>query len=80
MHEIAECDQLPRHQHVGIDVDGRMPHRITDPLDAQRRRRLGVPVVEEVPNRQVGCAPSIRIQLPSCSSADNTTSKLPSRR
>ena len=52
VHEIAECDQLPRHHHVGIDVDGLRPHRITDPFDAQGRRRLGVPVVEEVPNGQ----------------------------
>ena len=34
---------------------GALPcYRVTDPLDSQRRRGLGVPVVEEVPHRQRG--------------------------
>ena len=52
--EIAEGDQLPRHRHVRIDRTACGLHRVTEPLDAQRRRHLGVPVVEEVPHRQRG--------------------------
>ena len=52
--EIAEGDQLPRHRHVRIDRTACGVHRVTEPLNAQRRRHFGVPVVEEVPDRQRG--------------------------
>ena len=79
--EVAEGDQLPRHRHVRIDRRALGLHRIAEPLDVQRRRHLGIPVVEEVPHRQRGMVafdPHPISRSPVCSEADSTTSKFPS--